>query len=233
MDLMQKSQLNIVPILALDFSIGNIVEMESGIPSCLHTLNPGVQNDYLDALLALERSFRRYNRFMMAYGVGARTTQGLGSASELCSMTGDYTDPFIESQTDLVNSYEGTLRAVKIAGPVRYHPLLKFVCDLAQMEFGTASAASHIKNYYVLTILMVGLIDDLELAVNEILRAADLPISIVIVKIGNAEDSENDFKPLLERTKTTFEKCERVFIDTLDYNQYRVNQGETNKHAKE
>ena len=65
---------------------------------------------------------------------------------------------------------------------------------------------------------MVGLIDDLELAVNEILRAADLPISIVIVKIGNAEDSENDFKPLLERTKTTFEKCERVFIDTLDYN---------------
>jgi len=46
------------------------------------------------------------------------------------------------------------------------------------MDFGTASDASGIRNYYVLTILMAGLIDDIDESVNEILRAADLPISV-------------------------------------------------------
>ena len=46
------------------------------------------------------------------------------------------------------------------------------------MDFGTAQDASSIRNYYVLTILMAGLIDDLDDSVNEILRAADLPISV-------------------------------------------------------
>jgi hypothetical protein len=32
---------------------------------------------------------------------------------------------------------------------------------------------------------MAGVIDDLEESVNQILRAKDIPISIVIVKIGN------------------------------------------------
>ena len=90
---------------------------------------------------------------MLSYGVGARTMPGLGNASELCSMTGDFMDPFIENQEELLNSYEGTLGAVKIAGPINYKPIVQFICDMAQMEYGTASDATHIKNYYVLTIL--------------------------------------------------------------------------------
>lgn len=46
------------------------------------------------------------------------------------------------------------------------------------MDFGTAADATSIRNYYVLTILMAGLIDDIDASVNEILRAADLPISV-------------------------------------------------------
>ncbi len=34
---------------------------------------------------------------MLAYGIGARTEEGNGSAVDICSMTGDFTDPFIES----------------------------------------------------------------------------------------------------------------------------------------
>ena len=52
------------------------------------------------------------------------------------------------------------------------------------MEFGTVDNVSDIRNYYVLVLLMAGVIDDLQDAVNEVLRAKDIPISIVIVKIG-------------------------------------------------
>lgn len=129
-------------------------------------------------MLAVSKAFSQYSKFMLAYGVGARTQKGTGSAVDICSMTGDYTDPFLESPEELLNCYEGTLGVVKIAGPVNYKAIVKYVCDLAQMDFGTASDPTAIRNYYVLTILMAGLIDDIDDSVNEILRAADLPISV-------------------------------------------------------
>ena len=96
------------------------------------------------------------------------------------------------------------------------------------MEYGTASDATHIKNYYVLTLVMAGIIDDLEESVNEILRAADLPISVVIIKVGKT-NSENDSALLIEKTKSTFEQCERVFVDMLDFENYKVKDNSTNE----
>ena len=90
------------------------------------------------------------------------------------------------------------------------------------MEYGTVSEATHIKNYYVLTILMAGLIDDIEESVNEILRAADLPISVVIIKIGGASDSENDFNTLIERASSSLQSCERDFIHMIDFEDYKI-----------
>lgn len=75
-------------------------------------------------------------------------------------MTGDFMDPFIEDDDQLFNSYVGTLKTVKLALPVCFKDILKLVCDIAQIEFGTASDIKQIKNYFVLTILMAGVIDD-------------------------------------------------------------------------
>lgn len=52
------------------------------------------------------------------------------------------------------------------------------------MEFGTCECVTQIRNYYVLVLLMAGVIDDFEEAVNEVLRAKDLPVSVVVVKVG-------------------------------------------------
>lgn len=68
---------------------------------------------------------------------------------------------------------------------------------------------------------MAGLIDDIDESVNEILRAADLPISVQIIKIGGVSESENDFGTLIERTHETFQTCERTFIDMHDLNNYK------------
>ena len=59
------------------------------------------------------------------------------------------------------------------------------------MEFGTVDSVTDIRNYYVLVLLMAGVIDDLQDAVNEVLRAKDIPISIVIVKIGKQDETDS------------------------------------------
>ena len=68
---------------------------------------------------------------------------------------------------------------------------------------------------------MAGLIDDIDASVNEILRAAELPISVQILKIGGVSESENDFGTLINRTSESFQQCERIFIDMHDFNNYK------------
>ena len=62
-----------MPILAVDFSIGNIVMEDNGMPGCLHSRNKNVANDYISAMTAISKSYSQYAKFMLAYGIGART----------------------------------------------------------------------------------------------------------------------------------------------------------------
>lgn len=75
---------------------------------------------------------------MLGYGFGARTVDGEGPACNLISMTGDYSEPFIEDEEDLIRSYIGTIKSVKLGLPVQFQDVIKQVCDLAHIEYGTA-----------------------------------------------------------------------------------------------
>ena len=175
----------------------------------------------MDALPRLYKSFKYFSQFLLSYGFGAKTVgTGDGPACNLFSMTGDFMDPFVTSADELYNSYCGTLRSVKIGLPVCFKDVFRLVCDLAQMEFGTASDIKQIKNYFVLTILMAGCIDDFEDALNQILRAAHLPVSVIIIKIGTHSE-ENDSANLMNLATKAFAECERKFIDILSYESYK------------
>ena len=75
---------------------------------------------------------------------------------------------------------------MKLALPVNFKQIIKLVCDLAQIEYGTVSEVRQIRNYYLLVIMMGGVIDDFQDALNELMRAANLPVSVLIVKIGGS-----------------------------------------------
>lgn len=69
--------------------------------------------------------------------------------------------------------------------------------------------------------MMGGVIDDFQEALNELMRAANLPVSVLIVKIGGSQD-ENDTKNLMELSQKAFDKAERQFVKVLDYDyQYK------------
>ena len=59
-----------------------------------------------------------------------------------------------------MNCYSETLKSVELTLPVNFSRILKFVCDLAQTELGLAGDSQSIKNYYVLVLVMAGVIDD-------------------------------------------------------------------------
>jgi hypothetical protein len=67
---------------------------------------------------------------------------------------------------------------------------------------------------------MAGCIDDFEQSLNQILRAAHLPVSVKIIKIGASEE-ENDSKNLRILSEKTFAECERTYIDILSFENYK------------
>jgi hypothetical protein len=179
----------------VDYSLANLTFDESCY--CLHTLKAEARNDYVEVLRHVDSAFHPFARFSLGYGFGARTQPGDGPSQDLVSLTGDMHAPYIETTGDmLIRSYAKTLRAVKLALPVNFRAVIKLVCDLAQIEYGTISDIRQIKNFYVLVILMAGVIDDFQEALNELLRAANLPVSVLVIKIGGMQE-ENDSANLM------------------------------------
>lgn len=93
---------------------------------------------------------------MLTYGFGAKTIKGKGNACDLFSLTGDFMDPMVDTEEQLLNCYAQTLKNVELTLPVQFKRLIKHACDLAQYDLGH----NENKNYFVLTILMAGVIDD-------------------------------------------------------------------------
>ncbi len=71
LDLHIRNNLNIVPIIAVDYSLANLTFDERGY--CLHSLKPGQPNDYIDVLKLVYESFQMFSEFSLAFGFGART----------------------------------------------------------------------------------------------------------------------------------------------------------------
>jgi hypothetical protein len=71
LDLHIKNGLNLVPIVAVDFSLANLTFDENQY--CIHTLKQGANNDYIVALKRVGRCFKHFSKFILSYGFGART----------------------------------------------------------------------------------------------------------------------------------------------------------------
>lgn len=54
-DLIFRNQLNIVPVIGIDFSMANLTMND--LSFCIHTLKPGAPNDYVEALKGLHEAF--------------------------------------------------------------------------------------------------------------------------------------------------------------------------------
>lgn len=181
----------------------------------------------MDCLKSVSKTFHYFNRFMLPIGFGARTLIGKkeGPASNLFSMTGDFLDPYVETHEELINCYEGTIKSVQLALPVLYQQVLKFVCDIAQNEMSKSDGVNGLKNYFVLIILMAGMIDDFQDTLNEMLKAANLPVSIIVINIGKNTE-ENDSEKFIKKAFPAFQKSERVYVDLLDFESYKNEQSQ-------
>ena len=91
MDYKIHRDINIVPIVAIDYSLTNLTFDNEN--KCIHTLKPGVRNDYISVISAVERAYKNISKFAMGYGMGAKIVKKYGQTSDCFSMTGNIFSP--------------------------------------------------------------------------------------------------------------------------------------------
>ncbi|CAH2324355.1 copine-7 [Pelobates cultripes] len=92
-------------------------------------------------------------------------------------------DDECEGIQGIVESYQNCLPKIQLYGPTNVAPIISRVARLASEEERTKEASK----YYILLILTDGVVTDMADTREAIVRASYLPMSIIIVGVGNAD----------------------------------------------
>ncbi|KAF7082643.1 hypothetical protein CFC21_086501 [Triticum aestivum] len=167
-------------MVAVDFTASN---GDPRMPQSLHYIDPsGRLNSYQQAILGVSEVLQFYDkdRRFPAWGFGARIPQG--SVSHCFNLNASTNDCEVVGFEGIMSAYSSTLYSVSLSGPTLFGPVINKAAEIAShsVQYGN-------NRYFVLLIITDGVITDEQETKDSIVRASDLPLSILIVGVGNAD----------------------------------------------
>ncbi|XP_064254974.1 copine-5-like isoform X5 [Passer domesticus] len=170
------TQLNFT--VAIDFTASNGNPSQ---PTSLHYLSPFQLNAYSLALRAVGDIIQDYDSDKMfpALGFGAKVPPD-GHVSHEFPLNGDASNPACHGIAGVLEAYQRSLRHVQLYGPTNFAPVVNHVAR-------SAATVLDGSQYFVLLIITDGVISDMAQTKEAIVNAAKLPMSIIIVGVGQAE----------------------------------------------
>ncbi|XP_058279446.1 copine-5-like isoform X8 [Hirundo rustica] len=126
-----------------------------------------------------EHTFLDYIRGGPLYPPGPNSTSQWPSTSRH-PMNGDASNPACCGITGVLEAYQCSLRRVQLYGPTNFAPVVNHVAR-------SAATVLDGSQYFVLLIITDGVISDMAQTKEAIVNAAKLPMSIIIVGVGQAE----------------------------------------------
>ncbi|XP_037266507.1 copine-5-like isoform X3 [Falco rusticolus] len=164
--------------VAIDFTASNGNPSQS---TSLHYLSPYQLNAYTMALKAVGEIIQDYDSDKMfpALGFGAKIPPD-GRVSHEFPLNGDVANPACSGIEGVLEAYHRSLRSVQLYGPTNFAPVVNHVAR-------SAAAVLDGSQYFVLLIITDGVISDMAQTKEAIVNAAKLPMSIIIVGVGQAE----------------------------------------------
>uniref|UniRef100_A0A8C3Q8V9 Uncharacterized protein n=1 Tax=Geospiza parvula TaxID=87175 RepID=A0A8C3Q8V9_GEOPR len=150
-------------------------------PTSLHYLSPFQLNAYSLALRAVGDIIQDYDSDKMfpALGFGAKVPPD-GHVSHEFPLNGDASNPACHGIAGVLEAYQRSLRHVQLYGPTNFAPVVNHVAR-------SAATVLDGSQYFVLLIITDGVISDMAQTKEAIVNAAKLPMSIIIVGVGQAE----------------------------------------------
>ncbi|GAA6222836.1 copine-5-like isoform X3 [Lates japonicus] len=164
--------------VAIDFTASNGNPSQS---TSLHYMNPYQMNAYAMALKAVGEIIQDYDSDKMfpALGFGAKLPPD-GRVSHEFPLNGNIENPYCNGMEGILEAYHQSLKTVQLYGPTNFAPVVNHVARYA-------AAVQDGSQYFVLLIITDGVISDMAQTKEAIVNAAKLPMSVIIVGVGQAE----------------------------------------------
>ena len=205
-------QLNLVT--AIDFTASN---GDPAQPSSLHFFRPGGDslNQYEQCIRAVGEILCPYDsdQLFPVLGFGAKVA---GRVEHCFPLTFNPQAPCVQGLEGIIGAYQNALRQVGLSGPTLFSHVIRYASQLA------VAAWQESRTYTILLIITDGVINDMQDTKDAIVDAGRLPLSIVIVGVGNADFSamdvlDADDVPLVSRAGY---KMARDLVQFVPFNKY-------------
>ena len=142
------------------------------------------------------------------YGFGGKLPGSPDPAASNCfALNGNIFKPECNTMQGVLNAYYESLKKVQLYGPTHFNEILKYVngfCSQMSQE-----VSQNNQQYTICMIITDGIINDMQLTIDEIVKASNLPLSIIIVGVGDADFEEmvqldGDVTPLYSKKHNTY-----------------------------
>ena len=172
-------------IVAIDFTNSNC---HTDNPNSLHAMSSyGDLNEYQKAISAVASIVLKYDfdQQVPVYGFGGKPhfpSYSSHNVSHCFPCTGNLSQAEVNGLAGIMEAYANALKYVELSGPTYFAPLLNEAIKICEENRQLENEV-----YSLLLILTDGEIHDIEATTDAIIRAAYLPMSVIIIGIGNAE----------------------------------------------
>lgn len=206
-------------------------------PTSLHYLHGG-PTLYEQALSAVGEIIEDYDtdKQFPVIGFGARLGPSAHTSHEF-HVNFDTTNPYCFRVPGVIAAYRACLPRIQLYGPTNFAPCIRHVTRFAQQYvFIYSTLMRHLfyifcfslpryqdgSHYFILLILTDGVITDIYDTKEAIVDASSLPLSIIIVGIGNAdfsamEELDSDASLL---TAPSGRRAQRDIVQFVPFNQF-------------
>ena len=148
------------------------------------------------------------------YGYGALL--GNSQKANHCFSINFQDNSNLNSIEDVLKEYRNAIRLVRLYGPTFFAPMIRKTIEHRDLQ----------KNenvYFILMILTDGIINDMKDTIDALVDASFLPISIIIIGIGNADFSnmdvlDADVNPLYNSSNV---KTARDIVQFVPFNKFK------------
>ena len=199
--------------IGIDFTGSNGHPLDYGT---LHSIVDDKPNDYERAITACGNivAYYDYDQLFPVYGFGAITNKNNNYVS-MCFNINFNDDPNIYLISNIIEIYHQCLDKITFSGPTEFTPIINKV--LSQIKKNNNPL-----KYEILMILTDGVIDDLENTIDALVEGSYLPLSVIIIGIGDADFSkmkilDGDEVPLCSRNG---KKRMRDLVQFVPFNKF-------------
>ncbi|XP_045796530.1 protein BONZAI 3-like isoform X1 [Trifolium pratense] len=168
-------------MVAVDFTASNGSPQQ---PDSLHYIDAcGRLNSYQKAIMEVGEVIQFYDsdKQFPAWGFGGKIPGG--TVSHCFNLNGSPTSSEVEGVGGIMDAYASAVRNVNLSGPTLFGPVINTAAKMAAESLASYNSTK----YFVLLIITDGVVTDLQETINALVKASDLPLSILIVGVGSAD----------------------------------------------